>query len=68
MSAVIQTITQSRARDMVGRLTAAGERLEAMEDPAWFEVARAAAFLEGLRLGLIKVECYGQEKAEVAHA
>lgn len=49
-------ITQAKAKRMVVELTAIGDRLEAENNPAWYEIARAAAALEGMRLGVAVIE------------
>lgn len=59
-------ISQAKAKRMVQELTAIGDRLEADNDPAWYEVARAAASLEALRLGLLTMEPLINECSEVA--
>lgn len=49
-------ITQQQARDMAKRLENLGMRLELDKSPDWFAVAKAAAMLESLRLGLAAIE------------
>lgn len=50
------TITQQQARDMAKRLENLGMRLELDKSPDWFTVAKAAAMLEAIRLGLTTIE------------
>lgn len=49
-------ITQQQARDMAKRLENLGMRLELDKSPDWFTVAKAAAMLESIRLGLATIE------------
>lgn len=50
------TISQAQAKRMVQKLIEVGDRLEAKNSRDWYEVARAAASLDALRLGLLTVE------------
>lgn len=50
------TIQQEQARRVVADLTALGEKLEAENNPLWIKAARAAATLEGMRLGIATME------------
>lgn len=50
------TIPQQQVRQLVADLEALGEQLEAQENPLWHKAARAAAALEGLRLGVAAIE------------
>lgn len=49
-------IQQEQARQIVADLTAVGDALEAANNPLWFKVARAAAMLEGMRLGVAAIK------------
>lgn len=49
-------IQQERARRIVADLTALGDQLEAQNNPLWIAAARAAATLEGMRLGVAAIE------------
>lgn len=49
-------ISQQQARDMAKRLENLGMRLELDKSPDWFTVAKAAAMIESLRLGLATIE------------
>lgn len=60
------TISQAKAKRMVQALTTLGDRLEADNDPAWYEIARAAASLEALRLGLLTMDPLVNACSEVA--
>lgn len=59
-------LSQAQAKRMVQKLIAVGERLEAEDSRDWYEVARAAASLDALRLGLLTVEPLVNERSEVA--
>ncbi|MBI2307543.1 MAG: hypothetical protein HYU78_09585 [Rhodocyclales bacterium] len=50
------TIPQAQARQLVADLEALGEQLEAQDNPLWYRAARAAAALEGMRLGVAAIE------------
>ena len=50
------TITSDEVRKHVEQLQAVGDRMEAAGDPRWFSIARAAALLEGLRLGITQID------------
>lgn len=50
------TIPQETARQMVADLEALGTQLEAQDNPLWIRAARAAATLEGMRLGVAAIE------------
>lgn len=49
-------IPQAQARQLVSNLTAIGDKLEAAGNPEWIDIAKAAATLESLRLGVLTVE------------
>ena len=49
-------ISQDKARQLVADLEALGDQLEAQQNPLWFKAARAAAVLEGMRLGVAAIE------------
>ncbi|MDP3440981.1 MAG: hypothetical protein U0989_02610 [Azonexus sp.] len=49
-------ITQQQATDMAKRLENLGMRLELDKSPDWYTVAKAAALLESIRLGLAAIE------------
>lgn len=49
------TISQQQAATMVKQLENLGQRLESINNPDWYTVARAAAMLESLRLGLATI-------------
>ena len=50
------TISSDEMRRHVERLQAVGDKMEAAGDPRWFSIARAAALLEGLRLGITLID------------
>lgn len=60
-------VPQDQAKAMVAALVAIGDELEAKDDPRWYDVARTAAALEGIRLGVIEVAPLYQPRSEVAH-
>lgn len=60
-------MTQADTKAIVAGLTALGDAFEAADDPRWFTVARAAAALEGIRLGVVAVDPLHQPRREVSH-
>lgn len=61
-----QQLSQTKAKRIVAELTRIGDQLEAADDPRWYEIARAAATLEALRLGVLTVEPHLTLVEEVA--
>lgn len=49
------TITSEEVAKIVIELQEFGDRLEAKRDPNWLKIARAAALLEALRLGIATI-------------
>ena len=49
------TITQQQAKQLVQQLEALANRMETKKDADWIAVAKAAALLESLRLGLATI-------------
>jgi hypothetical protein len=58
-------VRQKDAKAAVDSLIAIGDQLEAADDPRWFPVARAAALLESLRLGVAEVAPHYSQRHEV---
>lgn len=59
-------LPSEKAAQVVNSLTALGDQMEAAHNPQWLIVAKAAAMLEAMRLGLLVIES-GRE-SEVRHA
>lgn len=59
-------LPSEKAAKIVNDLTLIGEQMETLHNPQWLIVAKAAAMLEALRLGLLAIEA--QPGAEVRHA
>lgn len=49
-------IPADQSRQIAADLIALGEQLEAQNNPLWIKAARAAAALEGIRLGVAVME------------
>lgn len=63
----MKTILPSKkAEQIIEELTVVGEQLETLHNPQWLVVAKAAAMLEAIRLGLLAIET--QPGSEVRHA
>lgn len=56
-------VTPAQMASLSADLVALGESLERSERPEWLTAARAAAVLDGLRLGLISFESGGEHGA-----
>lgn len=52
-------VTPAQMASLSAELVALGDSLEAKDSPAWLTVARAAALVDGLRLGLVRVDAGG---------
>lgn len=62
----VHTIPQTQTRQIVADLEALGDQLEASGNPLWIKAARAAAALEGLRLGVAVVEPFSNQTGGLA--
>lgn len=49
-------------------LTNVGDYLESQEDPAWFEVARAAALIEALLRGHVDLAKFAEQAGPLCHS
>lgn len=48
-------VPSAKVQELVIKLEAIGDRLEAAGKPEWVTVAQAAALLEGIRLGITQI-------------
>lgn len=55
MPAKCTPVPNAKVQELVIKLEAIGDRLEAAGNPAWLAIAQAASLLEGIRLGITEI-------------